>query len=96
MVGESKILGTMGSRTLHYNYGEYKLELESATGVLYRGEKLLFKGFSYEAIRWFISASGNNPKIRDKFRNQLKMRQELTFDRRRDKEKWDKKEAKKK
>ena len=28
--------------------------------------------------------------------NQLKMRQELTFDRRRDKEKWDKKEAKKK
>ena len=96
MVGEQNTLGTTGLRTLHYDYGEYRLELENATGVLYRGEKLLFKGFSYEAIRWFISASGNNPKIRDKLRKQLKMRQELTFDRRRDKEKWDKKEEKKK
>ena len=87
-------MGTMGSRTLHYNYGEYKLELESATGVLYRGEKLLFKGFSYEAIRWFINASGDDPKIKEKFRNQLKMRQELTFDRIKDKEKWNNKEKK--
>ena len=96
MVGEQNTLGTTGLRTLYYNYGDYKLELENATGVLYRGEKLLFKGFSYEAIRWFISASGNDPKIKDKFRSQLKMRQELTFATKKDKEKWDKKEEKKK
>ena len=89
-------MGTTGLRTLYYNYGDYKLELENATGVLYRGEKLLFKGFSYEAIRWFINVSGNNPKIRNKFRSQLKMRQELPFATKKDKEKWDKKEEKKK
>ena len=88
-------MGITGLRTLYYDHGEYRLELESATGILYKGNKLLFKGFSYEAINWFINASGNDPKIRDKFKSQLKMRQELTFATKKDKEKWDKKEQKK-
>ena len=77
------------NRQLWYKHGEYRLGIENATGSIYKGESLLFRGFSYTAITMFIEYSGNNPDVMDKFRTQLEMRQKLLWNEKQETAKWD-------
>ena len=47
----------------------------SARAKLYSGNKILFIGDGYFALHMFIKESGNDPKVINRFKNQLEMRE---------------------
>ncbi|RPG31824.1 MAG: hypothetical protein CBB72_011700 [Muricauda sp. TMED12] len=67
-------------------YENKAIEYDGAKGKVYVDNKLVFHGFAYYAILNFISACNNNPKVREKFKDVLNMREKCKFE---------KKEAKK-
>ena len=61
----------------HYNN---VLELANGKGTLFVNNKLIFKGFGYEAIKMYISATGNDPVASKPFKKQLSMREACRFE----------------
>ena len=76
----------------HYNN---VLELANGKGTLFVNNKLIFKGFGYEAIKMYINACGNDPEASKPFLKQISMREACRFEAqdrlKRDNEKYEKK-----
>tara|TARA_X000001388_G_scaffold51351_1_gene37187 strand:+ start:1232 stop:1534 length:303 start_codon:yes stop_codon:yes gene_type:complete len=62
-----------------YTYLNNTLVIEGSEGLLYDNNKLMFKGNSYIAIKLYIANSNNNPEVKDKFKQQLTMREQCRF-----------------
>ena len=53
--------------------------MEGSRGTLYTNDKLMFRGFSYTAMKQFISLC-NSPEVTSWFAPQLEMREKPRFD----------------
>ena len=62
-----------------YKHKDNVLVLENGIGKLYVGDRLMFKGDGYLAIKSFISRSSNDPIVKKRFQAQLDMREKPRF-----------------
>ena len=62
-----------------YVYENLKLEQKEGKGTLFVNGRLVFKGDGYVALNMFIDKSGNAPEVRNKFKNQLTMREQVKW-----------------
>ena len=65
---------------MRYKYKEYELLMEGSEGTFYSNNKLIFKGFSYTAMKQFILMC-DNPEVTSWFAPQLDMREKCRFTR---------------
>ena len=62
-----------------YKYDKYSLELIGGKGRFYDDGKVVFIGDGFSSIKMFVNASGNDPKVRKRFKSQLQMRESPRF-----------------
>jgi len=67
-------------RPMFYKHENIILELTGSKGTLFIDDKLIFKGFGYQAIKMYISATGNDPVASKPFKKQLSMREACRFE----------------
>lgn len=63
---------------MRYKYKEHELLMEGSTGTFYSNNKLIFKGFSYTAMKQFILVC-DSPEVTSWFAPQLEMREKPRF-----------------
>ena len=63
---------------MRYKYKEQELLMEGSEGTFYSNNKLIFKGFSYTAMKQFILVC-DNPKVTSWFAPQLELREKPRF-----------------
>ena len=63
---------------MRYKYKEYELLMEGSEGTFYSNNKLIFKGFSYTAMKQFILVC-DDPKVTSWFAPQLELREKPRF-----------------
>ena len=63
-----------------YRHGSLLLDMDNSNKArLYENDKLMFMGDGYRAITMFVRATGDDPEVKAKFANQLKMREKPKF-----------------
>ena len=62
-----------------YTHENNVLDLYRGVGVVYKNDKLLFRGDGYVAIKMFIVNSGNAPSVIARFKKQLDTREECRW-----------------
>ncbi len=62
-----------------YTHENNVLDLYRGVGVVYKNDKLLFRGDGYVAIKMFIVNSGNAPSVVARFKKQLDTREECRW-----------------
>jgi len=65
---------------MFYKHDNVILELKGSKGTLFVADKLIFKGFGYQAIKMYIRACGNHPNASKPFKKQLAMREACRFE----------------
>ena len=63
---------------MRYKHKEHELLMEGSTGILYSNGQLMFRGFSYTAMKQFILLC-DNPEVTNWFAPQLEMREKPRF-----------------